>query len=412
VAHVRSSLETPTARCKLAIRKKPYKVRIARGIKLLYRRNEGVGTWSVEASDGHGKSWTRKFADTNDHDEADGSSILDFWSAQDKAKALARGKTSEGEGAPVTVSQAVDDYETELKNHGADPANAKRVRSHLSATLAGKCVALLSVRDLRAFRDGLTGKGLAPGGVNRTMKPLSAALNAAAAADPRITNNAAWRIGLAGLPVGDTARRIVLPDVDVGRIVTAAYEIDRPFGVYVEVSAVTGPRPSQAARLTVADLQADRADPRLMMPTSRKGGRRAAGKKIPHKPVPIPAGLAALLLDASKGRPADAPLLVRGDGAAWDGAEHQRLLFRQAVTRAGLDPDTITPYALRHSSIVRMLLRNAPVRVVASLHDTSVAMIEKHYSAFISDFADSIARGAMLDLSAPAPDNVVPFSKG
>ena len=34
-------------------------------------------------------------------------------------------------------------------------------------------------------------------------------------------------------------------------------------------------------------------------------------------------------------------------------------------------------YALRHSSIVRMLLRNVPIRLVASLHNTSVAMIER-----------------------------------
>jgi len=37
-------------------------------------------------------------------------------------------------------------------------------------------------------------------------------------------------------------------------------------------------------------------------------------------------------------------------------------------------------YALRHSSIVRMLLQNIPIRFVASLHNTSVAMIEKTYS--------------------------------
>ena len=90
MAHVRSSnFETPTARLKLAVRKKPYKLRIARAIKLLYRRNEGVGTWSVEASDGHGRSWTRKFADADDHDKADDNSILTFWSAQDKCKSLA-----------------------------------------------------------------------------------------------------------------------------------------------------------------------------------------------------------------------------------------------------------------------------------------------------------------------------------
>jgi integrase len=241
------------------------------------------------------------------------------------------------------------------------------------------------------------------------MKGLRAALNAAASADPRIANNAAWRVGLKSLPVGDTARRIVLPDADVGCIVTAAYEIDRAFGLFVEVLATTGARASQAARLTVGDLQADRAG--LMVPTSKKGGRRAAGKKIAAKPVPIPAGLAALLQDASKGRPADAQLLVRGDGGTWDGSEHQRQRFRDAVTRAKLDPDTITPYALRHSSIVRMLLRNTPIRVVAAVHDTSTVQIEKHYSAFIADFADSIARSALLDFSPPLGDNIVPLAR-
>jgi integrase len=272
-------------------------------------------------------------------------------------------------------------------------------------------VALLGVRDLHAFRDALTQKGLAPSGVNRSMKALKAALNVAAAADCRITNTAAWRIGLKGLPEGDTARRIVLPDTDVARIVTAAYEIDRPFGLLVEVLAVTGARASQAHRLTVADLQADRSDPRLMMPPSRKGGRRAAGKKIARKPVPIPEGLAAVLRDASKGHPNDALLLVKNCGTGWDGSESERQLFRQAVARAGLDPDTITPYALRHSSIVRMLLRNTPVRVVTSLHDTSVLQIERHYSAYIADFADSIARGALLDLARPAADNVVVLAR-
>ena len=48
----------------------------------------------------------------------------------------------------------------------------------------------------------------------------------------------------------------------------------------------------------------------------------------------------------------------------------------KVVTAIGLDPE-VTMYALRHSSIVRMLLRNVPIRLVATLHNTSVAMIEK-----------------------------------
>ena len=65
-------------------------------------------------------------------------------------------------------------------------------------------------------------------------------------------------------------------------------------------------------------------------------------------------------------------------------------------------------YCLRHSSIVRMLLRNVPIRLVASLHNTSVAMIEKHYSRYITEHSiDDITRAGLLSEPAPAGDNVV-----
>ena len=57
----------------------------------------------------------------------------------------------------------------------------------------------------------------------------------------------------------------------------------------------------------------------------------------------------------------------------------------------------ITIYALRHSNIVRQLLSRVPTRVVAVNHDTSVAMIEKNYSRYISDHSDAITRAALLD---------------
>ena len=56
-------------------------------------------------------------------------------------------------------------------------------------------------------------------------------------------------------------------------------------------------------------------------------------------------------------------------------------------------------YALRHSSIVRQLLASVPVRVVAAGHDTSVAMIERNYSRYITDHADALVRSAMLNLA-------------
>lgn len=56
-----------------------------------------------------------------------------------------------------------------------------------------------------------------------------------------------------------------------------------------------------------------------------------------------------------------------------------------AAIRARSGLATVIPYALRHSSIVRGILSNLPARLVAALHDTSVAMIERHYGQFIAD---------------------------
>jgi hypothetical protein len=72
----------------------------------------------------------------------------------------------------------------------------------------------------------------------------------------------------------------------------------------------------------------------------------------------------------------------------------------------------VTLYAMRHSSITRQLLANVPVRLVASSHDTSLGMIERHYSEFIVEHGDAVSRAALLDLSMPAGGNVLPFSKG
>ena len=69
-------------------------------------------------------------------------------------------------------------------------------------------------------------------------------------------------------------------------------------------------------------------------------------------------------------------------------------------------------YALRHSSIVRMLVRNVPIRLVASLHNTSVTMIEKHYSKYITEQSiDDITRVGLLSEPTPAADNVVALGR-
>lgn len=72
-------------------------------------------------------------------------------------------------------------------------------------------------------------------------------------------------------------------------------------------------------------------------------------------------------------------------------------VFSPVVERLQLGTE-VTPYALRHSSIVRQLLKGVPTRVVAAHHDTSVAMIEKNYSRYIiGDPTEAMTRATLLD---------------
>jgi integrase len=181
----------------------------------------------------------------------------------------------------------------------------------------------------------------------------------------------------------------------VRQIIREAEEQSKEFGLLVEVAAVTGARVSQLAQLQVQDLQARCDRPRLMVPTSRKG---KAKKSIQRRPVPIPRSLAEKLVAVSAGRSMAAPLLVRPNGAPWKKSDHSRP-FARAAKAADQDPERVTLYALRHSSIVRQILAGVPIRVVAVNHDTSVTMLERTYSRYIGDHSDALARAALLDSS-------------
>jgi integrase len=396
---VKSKLSSRSARLALAVRRKPYDyTSIAPGVSLGYRRTQGAGTWVLRTADGKGGASISRIASADDLADADGEEVLDFWQACERARVRARG--GHGAGAQVTWAKALDDYEADLEARAADTVNASRVRRHLTPALSGKLVASLTAVELRRWRDGLIEKGLARGSVLRTIKSAAAALNHAADLNPRITNRQAWKTAFAGLT--DTYQPVsrVIGDADVLKLVAAAYALDANFGLLVDVLASTGTRLSQAIALQVGDLQ-ENGTARLLMPSSRKG----RGRKPSKKPVPIPASLARKLAAAGERAP-DAPLLTRPNGRAWDrdGRPRPAMLFGEIAAACGIE---CTAYSLRHASIVRSLIRGVPIRITAQVHDTSVAMIEKTYSAYILDHADTVARRGLLDTDAPASDNVV-----
>jgi integrase len=393
----------------LIARRAPYFVRVAPHIALGYRRNQsGFGVWCVRFADGSSGAWLKKFGLADDQEPADDRHVFTYDQALKQARKLARGEADSDDAvtgfAPISVDGALTAYKADLIARSANPYNAEHPRVHLTSVLIAKPVALLTSAELKKWRDGLLGT-MAPATINRLCRCLCAALEQAAQHDKRIQNRDAWETGLAGLPDAKEARNVILSDDEVRAFVAAAYRLDDKFGLFADTMAVTGARPSQLSRLRVEDLRIHALRPKLMMPKSAKGGgRNRSQKKVERYSVPITVQLAAKLKAAAKRRADDASLLLQGDGTPWGCNPGQRYHrhVAQAVTDIALDPEVVTMYALQHSSIVRMLLRNVPIRLVASLHNTSVAMIEASYSKHIVEHADEIGRAALLHHEEPA----------
>jgi integrase len=386
------NLQTLTARSRLAPRGKPYAVRLIPGVHLGYRAAEsGTGAWVVIAANGKGGQWQKVLAHADDKQPADGTAVLSYEQAANKARALARGDANAASESPATIGEAIDAYKVDLTGRGRNAYNAELVRGHLPPHLLAQPLSQVTVKQLRHWRDALIKGGMKAATVNRVLKPAHAAFNLSAKLDKRVAANAqAWKVGLEALRNAVTARDAVLSDQLVRAAVVAAYEISPAFGLYVQVHAETGARSSQLARCKVGDLRGDR----LMVPASRKG---RGGGRGGHVPVPITTSLAAALQQAAAGRPAHAPLLLREDGLAWQPkvADHRRP-FEEAARAAGL-PEGTTIYSLRHSSIARALLRSVPIKIVADWHDSSTAIIERHYGRFIVRHGDDLIRAALLD---------------
>src|SRR5262249_33243070 len=150
-----SQLENRTNRLKLPMQRKPHCfTTIAPGIAIAYRRGKDRNAWVVRVADGKGGNWTKNLPGIpDDHEDANGESVLNFWQAQDKARVLARGTVENGR--PISVSEALNDYERDLRARGGLTGNASRLRHHLPPSLASKPVAMLSSRELQHWRDGL-----------------------------------------------------------------------------------------------------------------------------------------------------------------------------------------------------------------------------------------------------------------
>jgi integrase len=437
------ALGTRTARVKLTPRHKPYFRLVEEGVHLGYRRATvagRAGTWLGRRYLGSQRYETEILGPADDLPAApEGVTPLSYDDAVRAAREWARRRAAASRAAAavegtVTVRRAIADYIAVRITRSARAGRDAELRlGHhvLAAPLADVALVNLTEHDLSHWRDGLRrgGRGagekaapIAPATLARLLNDVRAALSAGAR-KARLPGDvlAIVREGLHAPEAPDRAReKQLLADDDARRLVEAAFAQDADFGALVLVLAATGCRFDQAARLTVADLQA--GNQRILVPTSRKG---RGPKARAHVAMPLPADVLARLRPLVAGRRGNERLLLRwhhtqveGDKATgrlpawvrterrpWRTAAEMTRPWRAALTAAEL-PLELVPYALRHSAIVRGLRAGLPVRLVAAAHDTSIAMIEKHYAAFILDMSEDLLRRAAVPLAPAAPAEV------
>jgi integrase len=428
------NLSTRTRRLDLKPRAKPYWRVVQDGLHLGYRRSRvarRAGTWLARRYLGDEHYEVAAIGTADDHALMPGLSPLTFDQAQAAARDWARQRAEadaaqEACASGATVDEAVRRYlgKRGAKSGGSGRDASWRLTRHLHGTaLADTALVALTPEAIAAWRADLRqgGRGadgskpLAPATLARLLNDLRAALrDAADHARPALSAEAlrAIKLGLRAPANPTRAReRQILADADIRSIVDAAYSVDEDLGALVLVLAATGCRFSQAARLTVADLQI--AAGRIMVPASAKGRGDGAGKRpaaIPLSPDtldrlrPLTAGRRgheALLTRWLYRQIKDSPLIAwqKSERRPWKITAEMSRGWRAAVAKAGL-PATTNAYALRHSSIVRGLRAGLPVRLVASAHDTSVAMIERHYSAHIVDASEDLLRRASVSLAS------------
>jgi integrase len=331
------------------------------------------------------------------------------WAASERRR-IELGIETAPEVRSFTVADAVRAYigARERRN----PITGRDARSRLSlhviadGKFSGIALTSFTANDCARWRKGLS-KGLRPATVNRLQNDLKAALRASIEQywrDLPLTLPKEIESGLRSIPMAEVARHALLSDDEVRCVVEAAYATDPDLGALVLVLAATGARFSQAARITVADVQANAE--RIMVPTSAKGNGAKARARIA---VAVGSDVIERLSRLIEGRRGSEFLLTRWvhrqvgpmewariERSSWATAALMQRGWHKALALARLPH--VAPYALRHSSIVRQLREGLPVRVVAGLHDTSTAMIERHYSAHILDMADELARRAITPL--------------
>jgi len=341
------------------------------------------------------------FAD--DHEAANGVTVLDFGQALDTIRA--RKNAVRGAG-PYTVASALDDYFRFLEGDGRSHHSIQdaqcRANAHVRPELGAAKLAALTSERLRHWRDGLArqparlrtptgdrqkyrdsgndsdGRRARRASANRTWTIVRAALNHAFT-EGKVESDAAWR-KVKPYKAVDAARIRYLTVAEAVRLIAAA---DPQFRPLVQAALQTGCRYGELVRLEVRDFDADAGTVAI---------RRSKSGRARH--VHLTDEGRQLLTALTAGRGHHDLVLQKDNGEPWRN-DHQTRPMRDACVRAKIEPP-ISFHGLRHTWASLAVMGGVPLMVVArNLGHVDTRMVEKHYGHLAPSYvADAIRNGA------------------
>jgi integrase len=384
------NLESRDGRSKLKPRGKPYWKAIGHGLHLGYRKGQRTAVWVVRHYLGDQNYQTESIALADDTLDANGTDILDFWEAQERARGMRPGPRR---GA-YTVREAVSDYLSHLEGRASHYDVTKRLQAFALPAFGDRPVASLGADELRKWHRAIAKQGArahtrpgAPQNYRKTDGDPEAARRRQSSANRCLGHlkaalNYAWHEGKTGLGEWPRVKPFKGVDLPRARYLTVA-ECQRlinaaqgDFRVLVQAALQTGARYQELARLRVSDFNRDAGTLHI---------RKSKANKDRHiflteEGMQFFAGLAV-------GRPA---LLL---GREWRPGQQQRPML-VACKHASIDPP-INFHQLRHTWASLSVMAGAPLMVVAkNLGHCDTRMVDRCYGHLAPSFVADAIRAA------------------
>ena len=404
-----SNLRDRAARSRLAARGKPHYRLIEPGLHLGYRKPCGrkgraavAGAWVMRHYVGAQAYVTETIGTADDYSDADGTAILDFRQAQQRARErhVARAHGAAGIVGPLTVAGALDAHLEHLEGKGQSVVDQRyHGRAFIEPALGAVEVAELTTTQLsrwlrelakqpprvrtrpgqpqqhRAVDDDPEAGRRRRATANRIYCTLRAALNHAWR-QGAVSSNAAWARVEAFVGT-DAARVRALTVAEAKRLINAC---DPEFRPVVVAALQTGCRYGELCQLEVGAFNPDSGT--LAIWQSKSGKPRHV--ILTGEGVSFFAQLVA-------GRDPGEIMLRRADGTTW-GRAHQQSRMVAACARARISPP-IGIHGLRHTWASLAIMAGMPLQVAArNLGHVDTSMVEKHYGHLSKSFIHDAIR--------------------